>query len=240
MDIHKPKPWHGAREFLKEYLIIVIGVLTALGAEQGVEWLHWRHQVEAARVVLRQETHRNAVAAAERLAQVACGNARLIHLRDKLRASSPWKADPLGVLAGQVTPMVYAMHVGKFNSGAFQSALASGVLNHMPPEELARYSEVYALLDGLRTAQSAEIALQTRLAPLAYDADFTSTERNNWQELLGELDGLAGQMMRRADLYIAAAGRVGAPLTAADVAAVAKEPRSKLGGCYFSRPGGSR
>jgi hypothetical protein len=30
MDIHKPKPWHGLREFLKEYLIIVIGVLTAL------------------------------------------------------------------------------------------------------------------------------------------------------------------------------------------------------------------
>ena len=42
MDIHKPKPWHGLREFLKEYLIIVVGVLTALAAEAGVEWLHWR------------------------------------------------------------------------------------------------------------------------------------------------------------------------------------------------------
>ena len=31
MDIHKPKPWHGFREFLKEYAIIVVGVLTALG-----------------------------------------------------------------------------------------------------------------------------------------------------------------------------------------------------------------
>lgn len=36
MDIHKPKPWHGPREFLKEYLIIVVGVLTALAAEQTV------------------------------------------------------------------------------------------------------------------------------------------------------------------------------------------------------------
>jgi len=33
MDIHKPKPWHGWREFLKEYGIIVLGVLTALGLE---------------------------------------------------------------------------------------------------------------------------------------------------------------------------------------------------------------
>jgi hypothetical protein len=29
---HKPKPWHGWREFLKEYVIVVVGVLTALAA----------------------------------------------------------------------------------------------------------------------------------------------------------------------------------------------------------------
>ena len=45
MDIHKPKPWHGWREFLKEYAIIFVGVLTALAAEQAVEAL--RHRSEA-------------------------------------------------------------------------------------------------------------------------------------------------------------------------------------------------
>jgi len=49
MDIHKPKPWHGVREFLKEYVIIVVGVLTALGAEAVVEWLHWRNAAADAR-----------------------------------------------------------------------------------------------------------------------------------------------------------------------------------------------
>jgi hypothetical protein len=49
MDIHKPKPWHGVREFLKEYLIIVVGVLTALAAEAVVERLHWEHLGEQAR-----------------------------------------------------------------------------------------------------------------------------------------------------------------------------------------------
>jgi hypothetical protein len=52
MDLHKPKSWHSLREFLKEYVIIVVGVLTALGAEQGVEWLHWRHQIELAHQAL--------------------------------------------------------------------------------------------------------------------------------------------------------------------------------------------
>jgi hypothetical protein len=40
MEFHKPKPIHNWREFLKEYAIIVLGVATALAAEQGVEWLH--------------------------------------------------------------------------------------------------------------------------------------------------------------------------------------------------------
>jgi hypothetical protein len=53
LDIHKPKPWHGLREFLKEYVIIVVGVLTALAFEQGVEWLHWRHVTEVTEEHLR-------------------------------------------------------------------------------------------------------------------------------------------------------------------------------------------
>ena len=55
MDLHKPKPWHGVREFLKEYVIIVVGVLTALGAEQLVEQLHWREQIRATKEALLPE-----------------------------------------------------------------------------------------------------------------------------------------------------------------------------------------
>jgi hypothetical protein len=46
MEAHKPKPWHGPGEFFREYLIIVVGVLTALGGEQAIEWMH--HQTELA------------------------------------------------------------------------------------------------------------------------------------------------------------------------------------------------
>ena len=55
MDIHKPKPWHGGREFLKEFGTIVLGVLVALGAEQTVEWLHRQAEVREARDTLRAE-----------------------------------------------------------------------------------------------------------------------------------------------------------------------------------------
>src|SRR6185312_3419955 len=59
MDIHKPKPWHGVREFLKEYVIIVVGVLTALAGEQAVEWSHRQREVGEAREALRAEIERD-------------------------------------------------------------------------------------------------------------------------------------------------------------------------------------
>jgi hypothetical protein len=59
MDIHKPKPWRGVREFLKEYLIIVIGVLTALGAEQVAVALRDRHAAAEARGAVYTEIRLN-------------------------------------------------------------------------------------------------------------------------------------------------------------------------------------
>src|SRR3954471_18215516 len=55
MDIHKPKPWGGWRELLKEIGTIVVGVLIALGAEQAVEWAHWQGEVRDGRERLREE-----------------------------------------------------------------------------------------------------------------------------------------------------------------------------------------
>jgi hypothetical protein len=56
---HKPKSWHGPREFLKEYAIIVLGVLTALAAEQTVEALHHRAQAREMTEKLRAESEEN-------------------------------------------------------------------------------------------------------------------------------------------------------------------------------------
>ena len=91
MDIHKPKPWHGVREFLKEYVIIVVGVLTALGAEQAVEWLHWRHEVASARQTLRPEYLRIVRLVGVRVAQLPCIAERVDALNDIL--GQPISAD---------------------------------------------------------------------------------------------------------------------------------------------------
>jgi hypothetical protein len=64
MHFHLPKPLHGWREFAGEVGIIVLGVLIALGAEQAVERLHHRVEVDEAVKKLRAESVDNRAALA--------------------------------------------------------------------------------------------------------------------------------------------------------------------------------
>src|SRR3954466_15866791 len=66
------KPARGLRAFLKEYFVIVIGVLTALAAEQAAEWVHWRNEVAQARTALRAEIAPDSPAFARRIAYRPC------------------------------------------------------------------------------------------------------------------------------------------------------------------------
>jgi hypothetical protein len=75
LDIHKPKPWHGLREFLKEYLIIVIGVLTALAGEQVVERIRDQRDVAETREALHAEISQNAMHAKVTIAENSCSDA---------------------------------------------------------------------------------------------------------------------------------------------------------------------
>src|SRR5206468_2789629 len=53
MHFHLPEPLHGWRAFVGEVGIIVIGVLIALAAEQVVQSIHERNEVEQLRSALR-------------------------------------------------------------------------------------------------------------------------------------------------------------------------------------------
>ena len=93
MDIHKPKPWHSLREFLKEYGIIVLGVLTALGFEQAVEAVH-RHEIaEKARRDVREEAAINLAFLKARLRESPCIAQRLDEIGTLLQQTG---AQPLG------------------------------------------------------------------------------------------------------------------------------------------------
>jgi hypothetical protein len=100
MEIHKPKPFHGWRELLKEFGIIVLGVLTALAAEQAVEWLHWRNLVDEGRRDLAASYAKVNWLAAERDIQSRCVGVRLNEIASLLdQASKTGRLPPVGDLS---------------------------------------------------------------------------------------------------------------------------------------------
>jgi len=135
MDVHKPKPWHGFREFLKEYLIIVVGVLTALGGEQAVEALHGRHQVEAGEAELRVAFVREVDNAALREAQLPCVTQRLADLSSVLQRSA--ESGRLPALAALGHPSFTPWTVG-----GWEVLVADQTVSHLPRQKAIGYTAI--------------------------------------------------------------------------------------------------
>lgn len=142
MEIHKPKPWRGFREFLKEYGIIVLGVLTALAAEQAVERMHWAHAVERARVSLKSEMGRANQFFAFRVAASSCVNRRIDSLDAILERAAAHKPVPK---LGPVGP-----DIGNgLSDSEWQAQRASQTLTHFDEKELDLLGGYYHQLDSL-------------------------------------------------------------------------------------------
>ncbi len=119
-------------EFFKEYAIIVLGVATALAAEQAVEWLHWQDQVKAARqAIFREMGATNLNAFARRLAYAPCLEKQAVEagqILDALEAKRP---------PGRLTVFHAGAHT-LLNESDWQSERAAQSLTHFPRAELAQ------------------------------------------------------------------------------------------------------
>lgn len=136
MEIHKPKPWHGWREFLKEYAIIVVGVLTALGAEQAVEWLHRQNEVAEAREALRAEVANDLRSAAAGAREDEC----LLALSDRFVAWANGGPKPPNVQTKLPGLSLTTWDVAK-----------SGAVAHMPLRERMAFARFYYYVGNQQT-----------------------------------------------------------------------------------------
>ena len=136
MEIHKVKPIHTWRDFLKEVGTIVLGICIALTGEQILEWNHWRNQVKEARAVIASEMTYNLVGAIARMRSAGCVDQRLDTLSRVLDdAARTGGLPPVGAIGGP------PRH--QWQSGAWDSVVASQAASHFPPEQLAALSSLY-------------------------------------------------------------------------------------------------
>ena len=137
MDIHKPKPVHGLREFLSEILVVVTGIVIALSGEQLVEAIHWQHKVESVEAAIKLELGDDLAFAhyvelfdpcAEKFmdrlqAAVVAGDAGTVARLDAVR-DEPFPAMP-------------------WSTSTFTAAIGSQVEDHLPEGRLAHYSREF-------------------------------------------------------------------------------------------------
>ncbi len=157
IDVHKPHPFHNWREFLKEYAIIVVGVLTALFAEQAVQSIEWHHKVDAAIEDMDQEmSNGNGPQAYVRLALYRCLSQRLEALKTAINGG-----DRSSVRRGidQI-----ALPLRNYNSHAREAANSADIEARIPPDRMYEYRIVYALIPELDDVHQKELGISRSFA----------------------------------------------------------------------------
>ncbi len=139
MDDQQTKPARKWRGYLKEYVIIVVGVLTALGAQQAADWWRWQGEVKAARQTIHAEMAFNNGFYARRIAVSACTQKQITEaarIMDDLEAGRP---------TARFTVFQEGMGAS-LQDNEWQSERAAQSLTHFPRAELALMSKYYTAI----------------------------------------------------------------------------------------------
>jgi hypothetical protein len=183
MDIHKPKPWHGWREFLKEYGIIVLGVLTALAAEQVVENLHWQERTRTTNETLRENLKLASGPVQAALILEPCDEDVLGRLERSLVAPSDEWRPPFLIRSGADSE-VFSSPVFMLESEEWRNAQADGTANHFPSRTQALYAIVYDRLAAIQ-ASNTEMALEiAEINSLSIPRHIDAQSKTNYLRLI--------------------------------------------------------
>lgn len=193
MRFRLPTPVHGWRSFWNEIVIVVIGVLIAIGATELVKNHNDRRDLRHAREVLKAEVYQHVKNMIERIVTEPCQIGRITELREKLRRSDGrWTADPSPwktVNNRQAAfPVVYRAPLRPWRREAWAMAVSSDVVRHMDREEVARYSAYYTAISRIAQINDGEAALSAQLHVLAFDQRLDRQTIILMQSTLSELD----------------------------------------------------
>jgi hypothetical protein len=148
------------RDFSREYVIIVLGVLTALFAQEAVQSIQWSQNVGAALDDMDQElSNGNGPQAYVRLAIYQCLDHRLRDIRRTVQTNDR------AAIRRAINRIDLPLRT--YNSFAREAANSADIAAHMPADRMFEYRIVYSLtpeLDGLHRKELEDLA-QLRSLP---------------------------------------------------------------------------
>jgi hypothetical protein len=178
MDVHKPRLVKSWPELLKEWGIIVLGVLTALLAEQAVQSIEWHHKVNAAVADMNNELSRgDGPQSYARVAMHDCIETQLSSLRQVIESGD----------RAEARKRIDSFWLPKrtYDSLAREAATASDVASHMPHERMLQYRIAYEMVPDMQHLADKELADLGHLRALPSSGGPLETP-----EKLSELDAI--------------------------------------------------
>lgn len=159
MEVHKPKLVANWRELFKEWGIIVLGVLTALLAEQAVQSIDWHHKVDAALADMDNELGSgDGPQAYARLAMHDCLSERLADIRSAAERGDRPRSVAL------IDTIWFPERT--YDSLAREAATASDVASHMPHQRMLQYRIIYEVIPDMDRLSDRELVDLSRLRAL--------------------------------------------------------------------------
>lgn len=138
------------RDFAREYVIVVLGVLTALIAQEWVQSIEWSDKVNAAVSDMDQElSNGDGPEALVRLAIHQCLADRLRVLRDTINSGDRH------AVRQQIARI--SLPLRTYDSYAREAANSSDIAAHMPRKTMYEYRVVYSLMPELDDVHRKEL-----------------------------------------------------------------------------------
>jgi hypothetical protein len=182
MNFYMPKPLHGWREFFHEIVIIVLGVLLALGLEQLISSFNDRSSAAEARSNIRSELAENLRLLLRRQWTGDCVERRLHEMAAFLDASSRGERPPQPTWIGAP----YAPLAG---NTAFKSAQSAGKFILLSQSEQQKIQAFYVDSDDFNEQSTREWYDWAQLRSLTSGARLTDTEITRLRQALQDARG---------------------------------------------------
>jgi len=190
LEVHAPhESIHTWKDFFIHIATIVIGLLIAVGLEQGVEWMHHKHQLREVRSQLTEERDLNL--------RILDRNEELdVQMKAELNADIQLLQRHLvqnrAPLPGNLHYEWYSLAL---QTGAWQSATQSAAIGLMPEKELILYSYRYNVIDYYMESSKAFNNTMEQAAAIVRDTPDGNLSPDDTRDLIrlthqaeGELD----------------------------------------------------
>jgi hypothetical protein len=188
----RSKPINSWRDFFKEVGTIVLGVAIALAAGEAVDAWNWHKEVGIVEDSLDDELADSLFAAQERIRITDCQH-RTLDALDDLADSSQ------GTLVIRNTPVSRNRVWG---SAAWDAAVASGAIAHMPHDTRNAYSVLFSFVRLFRDLNIRQQELWATINAYHRPRPFTDTSRERFVETVAQLRSLTGTMNMAAKQFV--------------------------------------